>query len=133
MLLTDEYTDKIYGTLTCYDRMIIHGYNIPGRSHAEGMAGYLYANNIRIFDFPSFSQSLTEQVRGNAQKKGKDIRQHLGDIRASAMSRIFKRLRLHGIIERIKGTYKYFPTAYGKEVMAAGLAVRNLVLIPALA
>ena len=65
--------------------------------------------------------------------QGKDIRQYLGDISSSAMSRIFKRLRLHGIIERVKGTYKYFPTAYGKEVIAAGLTIRNLVLIPALA
>ncbi len=65
--------------------------------------------------------------------QGKDIRQHLDDISPSAMSRIFKRLCLHGIIKRVEGAYKYFATAYGKEVIAAGLAVRNLVLIPALA
>ena len=65
--------------------------------------------------------------------QGKDIRRHLKDISPSAMSRIFKRLRLHGIIERVQGTYKYFTTAYGKEIIAAGLTVRNLVLIPALA
>lgn len=64
--------------------------------------------------------------------QGKDIRQHLDNISSSAMSRIFKRLCLHGIIERVKGN-KYFPTAYGKEVIATGLAIRNLVLIPALA
>ena len=28
MLLTDKYTDKIYGTITCYDRMIIQVPNI---------------------------------------------------------------------------------------------------------
>ncbi len=67
MLLTDKYADKIYGTITCYDRMIIQGY-IPGWSHAEGMTGYLKANSIRIFDFPDFSQPLTEQVRANAQR-----------------------------------------------------------------
>ena len=67
MLLTEKYADKIYGTLTCYDRMIIQGY-IPGWSHAEGMTGYLYANNIRIFDFASFSQPLTEQIRQNTQR-----------------------------------------------------------------
>lgn len=61
--------------------------------------------------------------------QGKDIRRHLEDISPSAMSRIFKRLRLHGIIERFQGTYKYFTTAYGKAVIAAGLTVRNLVLI----
>ncbi|MFW5652158.1 MAG: hypothetical protein ACOCNC_12425 [Acetivibrio ethanolgignens] len=49
MLLTDNYADKIYGTITCYDRMIIQGY-IPEWSHAEGMTSYLKANSIRIFD-----------------------------------------------------------------------------------
>lgn len=44
---------------------------------------------------------------------GKDIRQHLENISPSAMSRIFKRLCLHGIIERVQGTYIYFATAYG--------------------
>ena len=67
------------------------------------------------------------------EMQGKDIRRHLEHISPSAMSRIFKRRRLHGIIERVHGTYKYFATAYGKEVIAAGLAVKNLVLIPALA
>ena len=47
--------------------MIIQGY-IPGWSYAEGMTSYLKANNIRIFDFSSFSQPLTEQVRANAQR-----------------------------------------------------------------
>ncbi len=65
--------------------------------------------------------------------QGKDIRQYLGYISSYSMSRIFKRLRLHGIIERLKGTYKYFLTAFGKEIIVAGLAVRNLVLAPALA
>ena len=62
--------------------------------------------------------------------QGKDIRGHLKDISPSAMSRIFKRLRLHGIIERAEGTYKYFTTAYGKEIIAAGLTV-SFPLIPA--
>ena len=65
--------------------------------------------------------------------QGKDIRQHLENISPSAMTRIFKRLRIHGIIERVQGTYKYFATAYGKEIIAAGLTIRNLMLIPALA
>lgn len=67
MLITDKYADKIYGTLTCYDREIFQGY-ISGWSHAEGMTSYLHANNIRIFDFSSFCQPLTEQVRQNAER-----------------------------------------------------------------
>ena len=66
MLLADKYTDKIYGTITCYDRIIIQGY-IPGWSYADGMTAYMKATNIRIFDFSSFSQPLTEQIRQNAQ------------------------------------------------------------------
>lgn len=53
--------------------------------------------------------------------QGKDIRRHLENISPSAISRIFKRLRLHGLIERVQGTYKYFATAYGKEIVVAKL------------
>ena len=67
MLLTDKYADKIYGIIACYDRMIIQGY-IPNWSHAEAMTTYMKLNGIRIFDYPSFSQPLTEQVRQNAEK-----------------------------------------------------------------
>ncbi len=67
MLLTEKYADKIYGTLTCYDRMIIQGY-IPVWSYAEGMTGYLKAKGIRIFDYSNFSKPFTEQVRQNAQQ-----------------------------------------------------------------
>ncbi len=67
MLITDKHPDEINGIITCYDRMIIQGY-IPGWSHAEGMTSYFYANDIRIFDYSSFSQPLTEQIRENAQR-----------------------------------------------------------------
>ena len=65
--------------------------------------------------------------------QNKDIRRFMTDISPSAMSRIFKRLRLHGFIEKIVGSYRYFLTALGKSVVAAGLNVKNLVFIPALA
>ena len=65
MLLTDKYADKIYGTITCYDHIIIQEY-IPGWS-VEDMTSYLNTNSISIFDFSTFSQPLTEQVRANAQ------------------------------------------------------------------
>ena len=84
-------------------------------------------NDLRILETVGHGEYMAFGMQG------KDIRQHLPGISSSSMSRIFKRLRLLGIIERVKGTYKYFPTAYGKEVIAAGLAIRNLVLMPALA
>ena len=62
----------------------------------------------------------------------KNIRQHLPEIKSSAMTRIFKRLRLHGLIEKIPGTYKYLVSTLGKEIIAAGLTVKNLILVPAM-
>ena len=71
MLLSDKYADKINGIITCYDRIIIQGI-IPGWSYAEGMTRYMIANNIRIFDYSSFSQPLTDQVRKNAETIAKE-------------------------------------------------------------
>lgn len=54
-----------------------------------------------------------------------DIRSYVEGVSSSVMPGIFKRLRLHGLVERQNHSYKYF----GKAVIAAGL---SLVLIPAL-
>lgn len=53
--------------------------------------------------------------------QGKNIRRHLLEITLSAMTRIFKRLKVHGLIEKILGSYKYLITALGKEIIAAEL------------
>jgi DNA-binding MarR family transcriptional regulator len=65
--------------------------------------------------------------------QNRDIRKRLVNVSSPAMSRIFKRLRLHGLIEKIKDSYNYLLTALGKSVVAAGLKVRNLVIVPELA
>ena len=65
--------------------------------------------------------------------QNKDIRKYIPTIKVPAMSRILKRLSLHGLIERKDGSYKYFPTALGKAVISAGLSIRNMVLVPQLA
>lgn len=64
--------------------------------------------------------------------QGKNIREHLPGITPSAMTRIFKRLKVHGLIEKIPGSYRYLVTALGKEIIAAGLTIKNLILVPAL-
>lgn len=60
MLLMNKYSDKNYGTITCYDRIIFQGY-ISGWNYSEGMTGSLKASNIRIIVFSGFTQTLTEQ------------------------------------------------------------------------
>jgi hypothetical protein len=93
--------------------------------------------SYRGFNFfdPGDLEILKVINRGEFNIQGfqnKNARNYLEDISPSAMSRIFKRLRLHGLIEKIDGTYRYFLTALGKSVVAAGLKVRNLIIVPAL-
>ena len=49
------------------------------------------------------------------------------------MSRILRRLRTHGLIKKVGHTYKYYVTAFGKEVVTTALKLRELVIIPQLA
>ena len=65
--------------------------------------------------------------------QNKDVRKYLENMSSAAMSRVFKRLSLHGLIIRKQGTFKYFLTDLGKSVIVAGLHVRSQVIIPALA
>jgi hypothetical protein len=63
--LTERYDDRIAGVLSCYDRVVVTG-TLPGVCYAEGMTRFLYANNIRIFDYPQFAARLRDQVRERA-------------------------------------------------------------------
>jgi len=64
--LLERYSDKIAGTLSCPDRIIITG-TIPGICYAGGMASYLTANGIRLFDYPRFAEPLRDELCNNAE------------------------------------------------------------------
>ncbi|MCD4692000.1 MAG: hypothetical protein K8R79_03715 [Calditrichales bacterium] len=66
-LLTERYEEKIQGILSCYDRVVIQG-TLPEWCYADGMTSYLYANQIRIFDYPKFAEPLRDEIRNNAEK-----------------------------------------------------------------
>ena len=63
--LTERYGDRIAGVLSCYDRVVITG-TVPVICYAEGMTRFLYANGIRIFDYPAFAMKLRDRVRDGA-------------------------------------------------------------------
>ena len=50
-LLTDQYANDIKGILCCYDRIVVTG-TLPHICYAKGMTDWLYAHNVRIFDYP---------------------------------------------------------------------------------
>lgn len=98
-------------------------------------------NNDRSYPgfnfFDDDDQMLFEALaRGEFNISGlhnKTLRPHLADKSSGQVSRLLKRLRLHGLIKKVGRTYKYYLTVFGKEVIAAGLKLRELVLIPQLA
>lgn len=66
-LLTERYTEKINGILSCYDRVVLQG-TLPGLCYPAGMTKYLYDHNVRIFDYAKFAEPLRDQIRENAER-----------------------------------------------------------------
>ena len=66
-LLTERHSEEIAGVISCFDRILIQG-TLPGLCYAAGMTSYLYARQIRIFDYPQFAQPLREELRENAER-----------------------------------------------------------------
>ena len=51
--------------MSCYDRVVVTG-TLPSVCYAEGMTRFLFANAIRIFDYPEFALKLRDRVRQRA-------------------------------------------------------------------
>ena len=64
--------------------------------------------------------------------QNKDLRRRLKDRNTGQISRLMKRLRTHGLIKKIGKTYKYYLTSLGKHVVALGLKLKHLYIIPQL-
>jgi hypothetical protein len=63
----------------------------------------------------------------------KALRQHLTDKNSGQITRLLKRLRVHGLIKRVGKRYRYYLTDFGRQVAALVLKLRELVIIPDLA
>jgi hypothetical protein len=61
------------------------------------------------------------------------LRRVLPDKTGPQVSRLLKRLRLHGLIKKVGHCYKYYLTKFGQEVTLTALKLRELVVIPSLA
>jgi hypothetical protein len=92
-------------------------------------------SGFNLFD-PDDENLLCSMVRGEFNISGlqnKTLRRHLPELSSSQISRLLKRLRTHGLVKKVGHTYKYYVTAFGKEVVATALKLRELVIIPQLA
>jgi len=70
-LLTTTYCDKISGTLSCLDRVIITG-TVPHLCYPQGMTSYLYSQGIRIFYYAKFAEPYRAELRSNAEQIAKE-------------------------------------------------------------
>jgi hypothetical protein len=52
---------------------------------------------------------------------------------AHQVSRILKRLRIHGLIKKVRGTYRYYLTCLGQKIVTTALKLKTMVVIPYLA
>jgi len=59
--------------------------------------------------------------------------QYLPDKSASQVTRLLKRLRVHGVIKKVGNRYKYYLTDFGREAASMALKLREMVVIPELA
>jgi len=63
----------------------------------------------------------------------KQLRTYLSDKSASQVTRLLKRLRVHGVIKKVGKRYKYYLTDFGRQAAAMALKLREMVIIPELA
>ena len=87
--------------------------------------------------FSADDQHVFEAIlRGEHHVQGfrhADLQRPLPDRSPSHISRLIKRLRVHGLIKRVGRTYKYYVTEIGRRVVIAGMKLKDLFLVPALA
>jgi len=96
-------------------------------------------NDRRFKGFNFFSREDQELFRilshGEFNINGlqnKSIRKLLPELSPASVSRILKRLRVHGIVKKVSGTRKYYLTKLGKSVITLGLRTKELFIVPAL-
>jgi len=65
--------------------------------------------------------------------QNKHLKKGLAEKTCGQISRLLKRLRLHGLIKKAGRTYKYYLTSLGKRVIATALRIKEFVIIPSLA
>jgi len=67
----DRHADKIRGVLSCFDRVVLTG-TLPDLCHADAMARFLSARQIRLFDYPRWAEPFRDTIRTHAEQFARD-------------------------------------------------------------
>jgi len=108
-----------------------------GRKRLEKVTSSKNDNNRNYKGFNFFSavdvSFLLAILRGEFNIYGfrnKNLQKLLG-LSGSKISRLIKRLRVHGLIKKATDSYKYYITKIGKETITIAQKIKELVLVPA--
>jgi DNA-binding MarR family transcriptional regulator len=108
-----------------------------GRKRLENVTSSKIESNRNYKGFNFFSKDdltiLTAIIRGEFNINGfrnKNLQKLLG-FTGSKISRLIKRLRVHGLIKKASDSYKYYITKIGKETIIMAQKIKELVLVPA--
>ena len=66
-LITERYADKICGSLSCFDRVVVTG-TLVDIGYAGAMAATLTARGFRLFDYTQFAEPLRDEIRAGAER-----------------------------------------------------------------
>jgi len=89
--------------------------------------------NLLAEEDASFFRLLTRGEFFISGFTNRRLRQHLPLKNSGHISRLLKRLRVHGLIKKVAARYKYYLTEFGRQVVLMALKVREMVIIPQLA
>jgi len=107
------------------------------RKRLEKVTSSKAENNRSYKGFNFFNKDdlaiLMAIVRGEFNINGfrnKNL-QKLLNFNSSKVSRLIKRLRVHGLIKKANASYKYYLTKIGKETIIMAQKIKELVMVPA--
>lgn len=63
----------------------------------------------------------------------RSLRQHLSALNSAQVSRLLKRLRVHGLIRKVHKRHRYYLTQFGQQTAVLALKLREMLIIPHLA
>jgi len=108
-----------------------------GRKRLEAVTLSKSENNRNYKGFNLFNKDdrtiLLAILRGEFNISGfrnKNMQKLLG-FNGGKISRLIKRLRVHGLIKKAANSYKYYVTKIGKETIIMAQKIKELVLVPA--
>jgi predicted transcriptional regulator len=98
-------------------------------SKSENNRNYKGFNFFNTFDLAVLLTILRGEFNINGFRN-KNLQKLLG-FNAGKISRLIKRLRVHGLIKKATDSYKYYLTKIGKETIIMAQKIKELVLVPA--